>query len=110
MKKICRLLSSKVAGLLWIPVLMISLILPLVDAQTIIEEWQTVRIPPAPEIKPVKVDVKSTALLMLDFNKHAMRNAVPVVLHLSPRFRDFLQRPGRRVCLWFIASPQKRRM
>ena len=69
MKKICKLFRFKVVGLLWTPVLIIFLILPFVDAQNIIEEWQTVKIPPAPEIKPIKVDAKSTALLMLDFNK-----------------------------------------
>ncbi len=36
---------------------------------TIIEEWSTVKTPPPPELKPVKVDAGSTALLLLDFNK-----------------------------------------
>lgn len=34
--------------------------------QTIIDEWKTVPIPPAPELKPVTVESKSTALLILD--------------------------------------------
>ncbi len=38
-------------------------------AQTIMEEWKTVQIPAPPELKPVQVDAKTTALLMLDFNK-----------------------------------------
>jgi nicotinamidase-related amidase len=38
-------------------------------AQTIVDEWQRVTVPPAPEIKPVTVDPKTTALLLLDFNK-----------------------------------------
>jgi nicotinamidase-related amidase len=38
-------------------------------AQTIVDEWQRVAVPPAPEIKPVTVDPKTTALLLLDFNK-----------------------------------------
>jgi nicotinamidase-related amidase len=42
--------------------------LPL-DAQNIVDEWQTVKIPPAPELKPVTTDAKTTALLLLDFNK-----------------------------------------
>jgi nicotinamidase-related amidase len=37
------------------------------QAQTIIDEWASIKPPPAPELKPVTVDVKSTALLMLDF-------------------------------------------
>ena len=38
-------------------------------SQTIVDEWNTVKVPPAPELKPVKIDPKATALLMLDFNK-----------------------------------------
>jgi nicotinamidase-related amidase len=40
-----------------------------VPAQNIIDEWQAVKAPPAPELKPVTIDPKVTALLMLDFNK-----------------------------------------
>jgi nicotinamidase-related amidase len=69
MKKICKLFPFKVVGLLLTSVLTIFLIKPFVDAQNIIEEWQTVRIPPPPEIKPVTVDANSTALLLLDFVK-----------------------------------------
>jgi nicotinamidase-related amidase len=38
-------------------------------AQTIADEWATVKAPPAPELKPVTIDSKSTALLLLDFGK-----------------------------------------
>jgi nicotinamidase-related amidase len=46
-----------------------SMALPtaIAQAQTIVDEWASVKAPPAPELKPVTVDVKSTALLMLDF-------------------------------------------
>jgi nicotinamidase-related amidase len=37
------------------------------SAQTIIDQWASVQTPPPPELKPVTVDPKSTALLMLDF-------------------------------------------
>jgi len=37
--------------------------------QTIIDDWNTVKIPPAPEIQQVSLDPKTTALLLLDFNK-----------------------------------------
>ena len=40
-----------------------------VSAQNIVEEWNTVMAPPAPELKSVTVDPKVTALLLLDFNK-----------------------------------------
>ena len=42
---------------------------PSVPAQTIIDEWSTVKVPPPPELKPVIIDLKTTALLMLDFIK-----------------------------------------
>ena len=38
-------------------------------AQTIIDEWSSVKTPPAPELKPVIADPKTTALLMMDFIK-----------------------------------------
>lgn len=34
---------------------------------TIIDEWASVKAPPPPELKPVTIDPKTTALLMLDF-------------------------------------------
>jgi nicotinamidase-related amidase len=39
------------------------------SAQTIINEWPSIKAPPAPELKAVTVDPKTTALLMLDFVK-----------------------------------------
>jgi nicotinamidase-related amidase len=36
-------------------------------AANIIDEWASVKMPPAPELKPVTVDPKTTALLMLDY-------------------------------------------
>jgi len=38
-------------------------------SQTIIDEWSAVKIPPAPQLKTVSIDAKTTALLLLDFNK-----------------------------------------
>jgi len=38
-------------------------------AQSIIDEWQSVKTPPAPELKMVTLDPATTALLLLDFNK-----------------------------------------
>jgi nicotinamidase-related amidase len=37
------------------------------SAQTIVDDWAAVKAPPAPELKPVTIDPKTTALLMLDF-------------------------------------------
>jgi hypothetical protein len=40
-----------------------------VSAGDIVADWATVKTPPAPELKPVTVDPKTTALLLLDFMK-----------------------------------------
>jgi nicotinamidase-related amidase len=39
------------------------------SGQTIIDEWSAVKAPPAPELKEVRIDPKTTALLMLDLVK-----------------------------------------
>lgn len=39
------------------------------SAQTIVDEWATVKAPPAPQLKPVTIDPKVTALLVLDIVK-----------------------------------------
>ena len=36
-------------------------------ATDVVAEWSTIQIPPPPALKPVTVDPKSTALLLLDF-------------------------------------------
>jgi nicotinamidase-related amidase len=38
------------------------------SAQTIIDDWAKVKTPAPPELKPVTIDAKTTALLVLDFN------------------------------------------
>jgi hypothetical protein len=39
------------------------------SAQTIIDEWQSVPVPPPPALKPVTLDPKTTALLVIDVIK-----------------------------------------
>jgi len=39
------------------------------SSQTIVDEWASVKPPPPPQLKPVKVVPQETALLMLDFVK-----------------------------------------
>jgi nicotinamidase-related amidase len=43
-------------------------------AQDILQEWATIKPPPPPEIKPVTLDPKKTALIVMDFNR---KNCVP---------------------------------
>ncbi len=38
------------------------------SAETIIDRWSEVKVPAPPELKPVRADTKTTALLLLDFN------------------------------------------
>ena len=42
--------------------------------QTIIDEWQSVKAPPAPELKAVTLDPKTTALLVMDLVKPLCNN------------------------------------
>lgn len=44
----------------------LALVLP-AQAGDIVQEWAKVKAPDAPELKPVTIDLRSTALLMLDF-------------------------------------------
>ena len=44
------------------------------SAQTIIDEWNTVKAPKPPELKSVTVDPKTTALLVLDIVKRGCNN------------------------------------
>jgi nicotinamidase-related amidase len=39
------------------------------SAQTLIEEWNTAKLPPAPALKPVKIVPKETAVLVMDFTR-----------------------------------------
>lgn len=43
-------------------------------AQTIIDEWQSVKAPPAPALKAVTLDPKTTALLVMDLVKQTCNN------------------------------------
>jgi nicotinamidase-related amidase len=64
-------IEMKKIRLLW-PVTLLGAALLLIapaSAQTIVEEWSTIKPPPAPELKAVTPDPKTTALLLLDFVK-----------------------------------------
>jgi nicotinamidase-related amidase len=68
----------------------VAALLPaLTAAQTIVDEWPNVKAPPAPALKPVTVDPKTTALLMLDF----------VAPNCNPRPRCVASVPGAKKLL-----------
>lgn len=58
--------------------------------QTIIDEWNTVPIPPAPELKPVTVDPKTTALLILDMETSICKS--PRCIGSIPNINSLLTR------------------
>ena len=62
----CRLAARLVAGVVGVA----TAVSP-AAAHTIIDEWASVKAPPPPVLKPVTVDPKVTALVMLDFNQQS---------------------------------------
>lgn len=44
-------------------------------AQSIVDHWSSVALPPAPVLKPVSLDPKSTALVVMDFVKQSCNSA-----------------------------------
>jgi nicotinamidase-related amidase len=62
-------------------------------AQSIVDEWTSIKAPPAPELKPVKAEPKETALLVLDLVKQICPprprcvNSVPKVQRLLENAR-----------------------
>ena len=65
-----------------------------VSAATIIDEWASVKAPPAPVLKPVTADPKTTALLLLDFinpnctNRPRCIGSLPAMNALLKQARD----------------------
>jgi hypothetical protein len=54
-------------------------------AQTIIDEWTRIKPPAPPELKPVTIDAKDTALLLLDFNGAQDATKGPCNKNTKPR-------------------------
>jgi len=69
MEKLFKKKILKVIGFLWCAILINTLSYQMVYSENIIDEWNMVKVPPSPEIKPITIDPKTTALLLLDFNK-----------------------------------------
>ena len=66
-------------------------------SQTIIDEWDTVKAPQAPELKTITIDPATTALLLLDFNKQTCNEKLALVASVpSPSWRTFLQKPVQK--------------
>ena len=54
-------------------------------AGTIVDDWARVAVPPAPELKPARLDARTTALLVLDFNGHEEAASGPCNAATKPR-------------------------
>jgi nicotinamidase-related amidase len=72
-------------------------------AQTIVDEWGSIQVPPAPQLRPVTVDAKSTALLMLDFMSHNCGKR-PRCLASLPAVKTFLDQARARGMLVVYAT------
>jgi nicotinamidase-related amidase len=59
------------------------------SAQTIIEEWKDIKAPDAPALKPVRVDPKDSALLLLDYVK-PLCGARPRCVAVVPKVQPLL--------------------
>ena len=59
-----RALLASIIGIAWLTAASAPSL-----GQTVVDEWASVQAPPAPAVKPVSADPRTTALLMLDFNK-----------------------------------------
>jgi nicotinamidase-related amidase len=81
---------------LWSVLFILFFMQGILFAQSIVDEWQTVKTPPAPELKQVKLDPGTTALLLLDFNKQTCNektrprcvSSIPAVANLLKKVRD----------------------
>jgi nicotinamidase-related amidase len=61
-------------------------------AETIIDDWAQVKVPPPPMLKPVVVDPMTDALLVLDFNGHDAADSGPCNKATKPRCIASLQK------------------
>ncbi|MRR17948.1 MAG: cysteine hydrolase [Deltaproteobacteria bacterium] len=84
-------------------VLLLCLPGPLLS-QTIIDEWNTVAAPPAPELKTVTISPATTALLLLDFNSQTCNEKTrPRCVRSIPAMAAFLAK-AREKCMTVIYS------
>ena len=79
-------------------------------AQTIIDEWPSVKVPPAPELKSVTLDPKTTALLVMDLIKQACNeNARPRCIASIPKVAKLIaaaRASGATVIYTIFPSPR----
>jgi len=77
------------------------------QAQTIVDEWSTVKTPPPPELKLVTIKPETTALLLLDFNAQTcnMKNR-PRCIESIPTVKKLLvEARSKGVSIVYSLSP-----
>ena len=76
------------------------------QAADIIDEWANVKMPPAPELKAVTVDPKTTALLMMDFLPNLYCAEDPRCVATLPAMKKLLDaaRAGGATVIYSVAG------
>src|SRR5262249_11868642 len=63
------------------------------SAADLIADWPTIQMPPAPQLKPVTVDPKTTALFLFDFmNTNCNNEQRPRCLEAIPKLKAIIDR------------------
>lgn len=81
-----------------------------VGAQAIIDEWSSVKAPPPPELKRVKADPKTMALLVLDLQKQSCNSEqMPRCAASLPKIAKFLEQArAHNMPVVYTLSPARR--
>lgn len=97
MKTIHRRFLKRAVVLYW-AVLFILILMPgHLFAQSIVDDWDSVKAPRAPELKMVTLDPATTALLLLDFNKQICNaNTRPRCISSIPAVAGLLKKARAR--------------
>lgn len=74
------------------------------QAADIIDDWANVKIPPAPELKPVTLEAKTTALLILDMQKEPCAQR-PLCVASIPNVKALMQRARAAGATVFYSLP-----
>ncbi len=76
-------------------------------AQTIVDEWASVKMPAPPALKPAKVDPKTTALLLFDFtHQTCSQERRPRCAASVPKLKKLLDdaRANNMFVVWSVAT------
>jgi len=78
-------------------------------AQTIIDEWYQAKLPPPPQLKPVTIDAKTTALLVMDFTVQTCTQARrPRCAASVPKVKTFVEQARAKgaLIIYSVAVPK----